>query len=92
MLNIRFSPSKCDHLPDCLQMITLYRDPEGEHVLSNKEGTQYPVASISNVNTLSMSLRSGSCIGCQQLQTKVKDLEESFAVVGAYMYSNYINY
>ena len=69
-------------------MITLYRDHESERVLSNKESTHFTVASISDVNTLTCSMRSGSCVGCQHLQTRVKDLEESLAVVSVCMYSD----
>ena len=55
-------------------MISLYHDPEGNRIFSNKD-TQLQVVPISHIHTLN-GVSNGNCIGCTQLQTKVKDLED----------------
>ena len=58
-----------------IQMINLYRDPEGEHIFSNSNN-QCPAAQPSVV-----FLNRVQCKGCQHLKTRVRTLEQLLAMV-----------
>ena len=65
------------------QMISLYQDPEGEHVFDYKDMYGQAVhVQLSKVTApVSTAL---DCTNCQLLQTQIKSLEDNLAIVSPY--------